>query len=527
VVLANRVIAPSRDRHPKTLVTTRGFAGLTALRRAPDATSIGRRVVGDVRAALDAGFRGAEIAVLVRLTAQTPLIEQPLIEAGIPYRLVGEEPFFRRREIVDLLRYVDLADYDATLRAGQRLDGHAQEDFVAAWQQLYNRPKRYFTRQFCQEIAQSVTRAGRPLSVLLQEAANRGAHRNPDTLRDLADLLRWLAAAGQRLPAADLLRELDQRLGYQDFLIKHSGFASTGAGKAANVVAFIEYAQGKGKLDVLRTHLAELDARRTVIEEGNPDVVELRTIHRAKGLEWPVVLVPNCNPGFFPASAATDIEEERRVLYVALTRAKAQLVLYAVHGGDTVVSPFLIAAQADITLARSAEIAATLASDPLSWTAQQALSLLIFPRQYAQERFFTHWWAVPAELQQRCVSRLLAFVQQLAARDALDTLDVAESDVAFWRSIGPAFLPPDAAPFAKLDALLATRATVQPARHTTSAPYRVGDAVTHPKFGQGVVRQINTVVERGKTDWHLNVDFHSAGRKKLLASLAPLRRVGT
>jgi DNA helicase-2/ATP-dependent DNA helicase PcrA len=98
VVLANRVIAANRDRHPKALVTTKGFAGITALRRASDATAIGHHIVDDIRAAHRAGFRGAEIVVLVRLTAQTPLIEQPLIEAKIPYRVVGEEPFFRRRE---------------------------------------------------------------------------------------------------------------------------------------------------------------------------------------------------------------------------------------------------------------------------------------------------------------------------------------------------------------------------------------------------------------------------------------------
>jgi DNA helicase-2/ATP-dependent DNA helicase PcrA len=360
------------------------------------------------------------------------------------------------------------------------------------------------------------------LSEVLGTIADRAASREADRLRDLADLLRWLAEASQRLPAAAVLRELDRRLGYQDCLIKQSGFAGTGAGYAANVAAFLQYAQGKGTLSGLREHLVELDARRSMLDPNDPEVIELRTIHRAKGLEWPVVLVPNCNPGFFPASAAANIEEERRLLYVAITRAKTQLLLYAADGNNAVVSPLLIAAQADTTLHRVAEITAILATDPLHWTAHQALSLLTFPRQYAQERYFSHWWALPADQQQRFAARLLAFAQQLTVQGGLTACSVTESDIAFWRTLAPALPAPDDVPFAGFDALLAPRRNVQHGSLTT--PFRVGDTVTHPQFGQGVIRRVDAVVERGKTDWHLIVDFRSTGRKKLLASLAPLRR---
>jgi DNA helicase-2/ATP-dependent DNA helicase PcrA len=304
VVLANRVIAQNKDRHPKTLVATQGFDGATALRRSRDVAAMSRQIVEDITSAQAAGRVGSEVAILVRVTAQTPPIEQALIEAGIPYRVAEGEPFFRRREIVDLLRYVELADYDQALRSGQRLGGEDGERFAACWRSLYNRPKRYLTRQLFQETTDAVLRQGRPLSEVFEDLTDKVGGRTADTLQDLADLLVWLAEARDQLPADELLRELDWRLGYQDFLIRNSGFAELGAGYAANVAAFIQYAQGKGIFEQLQTHLAELETARKELDAGDPRAVGIRTIHKAKGLEWPVVLIPNCNAGTIPVGNA-------------------------------------------------------------------------------------------------------------------------------------------------------------------------------------------------------------------------------
>jgi DNA helicase-2/ATP-dependent DNA helicase PcrA len=212
-----------------------------------------------------------------------------LIAAGIPYRIAGEEPFFRRREIVDLLKYTELAGFDAALRAGQQLDDAAGERFTACWRSLYNRPKRYLSRQFFDETRHAVLRQGRPLSETLIDLSDKVPARLADSLHSLADVLVWLAENRDRLSAETLLRDLDWRLGYQDFLIDNSGFAGIGAGYAANVAAFIAYARGRGTLSELQAHLETLDAERRVLEPDDSQVIDIRTIHKAKGLEWPVV----------------------------------------------------------------------------------------------------------------------------------------------------------------------------------------------------------------------------------------------
>ncbi len=530
VVLANRVIAQNQARHPKALVATQGFGGSTSLRRVADATALGRQLVEDIVTAQATGFPGAQIAVLVRLTAQTPPIEQALIEAGIPYRVAGEEPFFRRREIVDLLKYVELAAYDAALRAGQRLNGAQGEQFAACWRSLYNRPRRYLSRQFYQETVHAVLREGQPLSATLRRLSDTATGRVADALHDLAALLLWLAEARARLPADALLSELDRRLGYQEFLIRNSGFAETGTGYAANVAAFIQYARGKGSLDALQAHLNALEAERKILAADDPHAIDIRTIHKAKGLEWPVVLVPNCNAGIFPVSNASDVEEERRLLYVAITRARQHLYLYTTVGGDGQLSPFLLAASVTTTLAQSEQVQHSLATDPLAWTAQEALTLLTFPRQYGQERFFTTWWPIPAEQRSRIAGRLLALVEALAAQPGAPP--VHEADVQLWRSLaaGPALA---AAPFPGLAALCAPQAVraagrpgAQAGAAQSTTPYRVGERVQHPHFGRGRIVAIEEDRAGREADWQLTVRFPRRGLIKLLASSAPLRRIG-
>ncbi len=537
VVLANRVIAQNSGRHPKTLVATRGFAGRTLLRQASDQAALSRSLVEDLRAVLATGLRGAESAILVRLTAQTPPIEQALIAAGIAYRIAGEEPFFRRREIVDLLRYLDLADYDAMLRAGQPLAGVAGEQFAACWRSLYNRPKRYLTRQFLHETTSAVLQRGQPLSELLLELSDKVPERLSHTLHDLAGLLLWLAEAQAQVSAAALLVELDWRLGYQDFLIRNSGFAETGVGYAANVAAFIEYSRGKGSLAQLRTHLAELEAQRAVLAPDAPDAVDIRTIHRAKGLEWPAVFIPNCNAGTIPVGGSADPEEERRLLYVAITRARQELYLYATSG-EPPLSPFLSAAGVETTLTRASDLQRLLTGDPATWTAAEALLVLTFPRLYGQERFFSTWWAAPEAQRQRIGGRLLALVEALRKREGLQRLAVSEADIQLWQGLAPAAQALSTPAFPDLERLCPPQTAPAAASNSGSAskrrrgaspppppPYRVGESVEHAQFGRGVVVAVTLGKSGRSEEWFVTVEFRSRGLVKLLAAIAPLQPV--
>ncbi|NTW00742.1 MAG: ATP-dependent helicase, partial [Oscillochloris sp.] len=532
IILANQVIAQNRERHPKALGVTRGFGGSTVLRNAPDDVAMARQVVDDIAAVRQAGHRYSQIAVLVRLNAQTPLVEQALISAHIPYRLAGDEPFFRRREIVDLLKYPELAGYDAALRAGRQLAVEEGERFMLCWRSVYNRPKRYLTRQLFQESVDLALRYGQPLSTTLLALGEKRSERMAAELRDLSELLIWLAGAQRELSADYVLAMLNVRLCYQGFLMEHSGFPETGAGYAANVAAFIQYAQGKGTLADLQNHLAQLEAER--VEAGSQvEAVDIRTIHRAKGLEWPVVLVPHCNSGYIPFIGSDNIEEERRLFYVALTRAREHLHLYTNTSKDSRPSPFLVSAGVDALLQRISEVEALLACDPARWTAPQTARVAAFPYAFGQERFVRLWWREPDGQRERVVGRVVALIALMKQRGMLERLGMSSAEIEFWESLACRATDLSDAPFAGIEDFGVLKPKSGPKRTRKGAvqelphvpSYSLGDRVAHPQFGQGTVVDIEEGAVPGGKEWYLTVNFDRRGRVKLLAKIAPLVRL--
>lgn len=453
LLLANRVIAHNRQRAPKRLQLTRGFEGETKVVVHGDAAAMAHAIVDKIRSLQADGFRWQDIAVLVRLNAQTPYIEQGLISAEIPFHV--STPFYNRYEIRLLVYYLRLAWVERAVGEGKKLTAAQKEWFAEAWQAVYNRPKRYLSRQIHDLVSQTVLkRAATPVQAL-QLAVPQAPHDGvAENLELLVDDLAWLAESLDK-DAASTLRELVMRLDFKTYLYDSSGFPQTGEGRAVGVDALIDYAGGKGTVLEFVQHLRRL-ARQKIGRDRvqMADAVVLTTIHGAKGLEWPAVFVAKCNEDTMPFNGerTENLEEERRLFYVALTRSSQRLYLHGVKSQP--LSPFLRESGWRRVLPDLEEASDILARDPQSWQAEEALTLVRTVQRYQLEGYFENWWPAEPEQREAVAKTVHRFLTAVSAKEAWQELGLRPTASRFWRELAPAETGAESAAFPGLSALL-------------------------------------------------------------------------
>lgn len=435
VVLANRVIEHNRVRQPKTMSLTQGFDGTVHLHLEASAEQMGQHIATEINAALRNGHTANQIAVLVRIYAQTPPVEQHLITAGIPYEIVGSEPFYERPEVRLLLDYCHVAEFEHVLERGGSLNDAEAALFGRAWSAIYNQPTRYLSRALADKIATSVLVTPMPISRALAAASQEVSDRQAKALQRLADDLKWLAGAlNSRRPADEVLRNLEERLQVVAHLKASSSFPETGAAKAANVTTFIDYARRKGTFPQFLQHLEELTAARKQLQnDRSQPMITITTMFRAKGLEWPLVFIPNCNQGTIPYERMASLEEERRLLYVGITRARQSLHLHALR--DQPLSKFLEEAAVSETLTSVAAIQRALTSDPKSWRTEEMVGLAVQTQRLGLADYFRCWWDATPE-QKRRIARLALRILESIDRHELSTqVGARAEDKELWRGL--------------------------------------------------------------------------------------------
>ena len=503
IALANAVIRHNQTRAPKQLSLTQGFGGSTKIHLDADRESMGRTIVEAIQAELAAGRAPSDMVVLVRIYAQTASIEPWLIAARIPYCVAGSRPFHQRAEVVTLLNYARLAFWERQLAAGEPLDDMDAGAWSAAWAGVYNRPKRYFPKELSEKVRDMVTARHMSLCRALRVATADAPHAGlVDRMEALHDHMQWLARVVETEPADQVLRELDKRLGYRDYLKESSGFAETGEARAANVGAVIAYAREKGTLRAFLEHIDELAATAVTAGARPVDAIEITTVFRAKGREWGMVFVPDCNTGFVPFGAPDRLEEERRLFYVAITRAKAHLSLHAVK--STPISRFLEEAHAWETLQAVEMLSAAIAADPARWTVRQLQTLLTAPHVLHLERFFTAWWRAEPDARAAVARQMRRVYRALDRRSAHVLLHTKSEHAVLWQELAPADDELDETPIAALETLLAEHAAEAERQRARAVPppnfvgtpsgFQPGDTVRHSTVGLvGVVKKVEFV----------------------------------
>ena len=435
ILLAGAVIRGNQRRIPKALHLTQGLGGRMEVLALRSAREMGAAMVDDVQQRHAAGTPYRSMVVLVRTFAQTPPVEQAFIAADIPYTVAGKQPFYKRPEVQSLIDYCRVAYLDSQLAAGAYLTAAQSDQFRRSWNQIYRQPARGISVDLARTVVETTLVQQAPIALTL---LNAGATHEPVTQEQMHELgvtLQWLSGAFRsgplvNSPAHDVLRELDDRLDYSAFLQRRYGASETGDDQAETVRQLLDFAEGRGNLRTFLASMRRLDQTRAQArEQAGGEAINIRSVRSAKGLEWPVVFVPSCNPGIFPRHLSGDLEEERRLLYLSLTRPRQHLFVYYLQPEP---SPFLVQADFNDVLLDLAAIRTAAAKYPVAWTDNDLVAIAVTAVQRGLWTYFHDWAPWPDQVRRQAGRRVLAYYQQLDQTGEFDSLDIAEEVVEFW-----------------------------------------------------------------------------------------------
>ena len=307
---ASGLIATNKGRLGKTLWTEADGGAKVKVRGVWDGEAESRLIGEDIERAKRGGLKYRDMALLVRASFQMRAFEERFVLLQIPYTVVGGPRFFERAEIRDAHAYLRLIQ---------------SEDDDLAFERIVNTPKRGIGDTSVSRLLQlargretSASFAGRAL-VTTDELPARTRTSLSNFLRDMD---RWRSLK-ETLDHPRLLETVLEESGYTDALRLDKG--PTSQTRLENLK---ELVQSMGAFDTLEAYLEHVSLVMDLEREASGDAVQIMTLHSAKGLEFPLVFLPGWEEGVFPSQRSMDekgekgLEEERRLAYVGLTRAR-------------------------------------------------------------------------------------------------------------------------------------------------------------------------------------------------------------
>ena len=458
---ANRVISHNQGRRGKNLWTSAGQGEKIILRTAEDQVAESRSIVDTIHRMMakprpDGTPRCFhDFAVLYRTNSQSSSVERAFAKSAIPYRMVGGTRFNDRKEIRDAIAYLQL------------ISNHADKERLL---RIINEPKRKIGDKTLDAIRQLSEEQNCSLFDIMAHADEYPAlARCAANLKAFTALIDELTDVAAQSDMAALFDAVMLKTGYMRMLLTSTESETERIENLnelkSNMMEYEQKTENPTLVGFLEENALVADVDKY---DDKADAVVLMTVHSAKGLEFPVVFLPGMEDGIFPGMQTImgkpeDMEEERRLAYVALTRAKEQIIL--IHAktriwyGQTVYNP----------VSRFVE------EIPAELIVEEDLTQM----QPAEP-------AAPAERQRR------------RAPVHTDRLTVGQQPVS----------PADADAMAR--------------RKSDMKALKPGDRVAHQTFGEGVILSVKPM----GGDILFEVMFDTAGTKKLMGTYARLRHIG-
>lgn len=464
---ANHLIRYNEERFEKNLWTKNPPGDAIAVYEASDERDEAEYVLMQIRKRRE-GRSLSDFAILYRTNAQSRALEELFMRWGTPYRLVGGVRFYERKEIKDVLGYLRLV--------------HNPAD-ETAFVRVVNTPRRGLGKTTIERVIEAARRSETNAIALLSDPAAVVDGLTAKTATKLVQFAAWIKALNRQaaqLGLSELVRRVADESGYSAALLNEG--TDEALGRLENLSELVNVAQDFAEqsddtsLGAFLTHLMLLsDADSSGAEDA--ERVTLMTLHAAKGLEFPVVFLVGLEEGVFPHKRSLDdpaqLEEERRLAYVGITRAKESLLLS--HARSRTVF---------------GETQASVASRFLRELPPGSLQMSISPLLKMQARLQAAAPSATRPERERFAPR------QARAQDVtwMQDFDQAEPTVRTWGRRSA------------------------PERGAATPQVSVGTRVRHPKFGEGVVARV--LGEGERATWA--VSFPGLGQKVLDPRFAPL-----
>jgi DNA helicase-2/ATP-dependent DNA helicase PcrA len=305
--VANDIIKNNKERKEKNLWTSNEEGAKIKYYRAYDEKDEAEYVVGKIKKLIDSGVQKEDIAVLYRTNAQSRNMEEAFLKANIPYKVVGSFYFYNRKEIKDLISYLKL------------IYNHKDDNSLL---RVINVPKRKIGVKTIEKIALEAAN----FNVSLYEAIKEGPEKK---FKDLIDEMTLLS---EELSLTELVDLILDKSGMRSELENEKTIeAEVRLENLEEFKSITKNFEENNGIASLEEFLLEISLVADIEEhKNNKDVVTLMTVHSAKGLEFEHVFLIGLEEGIFPHTNSFDddgVEEERRLCYVAVTRAKKTLTL--------------------------------------------------------------------------------------------------------------------------------------------------------------------------------------------------------
>lgn len=321
---ANSVIANNSERHGKNLWTSRDGGEKVTLRNLGNQNDEASYIAQNIlKLSADENRDFSDFAVLYRMNAQSNAIERALTKSGVPYKVFGGMRFYDRKEIKDILAYLCLVQ-----NTGDDL----------RLQRIINEPKRKIGNTTVMAVAEIAGQEGKSMFEVIKNAKEYTALKNAAAkLADFANLITTLQSMRDQMKLSDFFATLIDMTGYRQMLVDMKEEGKEKIELVEELVSSAVDYENETDEATLAGFLEEV-ALVSDIDGYEEDAakVTLMTIHSAKGLEFPVVFLPGLENGIFPSmnsqASMEELQEERRLAYVAITRAKEKL--YITHTSE-------------------------------------------------------------------------------------------------------------------------------------------------------------------------------------------------